>query len=54
MISMPSGCAAIVRNLGNSAPILSVSAKSGGNLSAWFDWLRCERAKRLRPTPAIA
>jgi hydrogenase nickel incorporation protein HypB len=43
-----------VRNLGNSAPILSVSSKSGGNLSAWFDWLRCERANRLRLAPAIA
>jgi hydrogenase nickel incorporation protein HypB len=43
-----------VRNLGNSAPILSLSAKSGGNLSAWFDWLRRERADRLSLAPAIA
>jgi hydrogenase nickel incorporation protein HypB len=43
-----------VRNLGNPAPILSVSAKSGGNLAAWFDWLLDQRAKRLSLAPAIA
>ncbi len=42
-----------VRNLGNPAPILSVSAKSGDALSAWFEWLRSERAKRLSPTLAL-
>jgi hydrogenase nickel incorporation protein HypB len=43
-----------VRNLGNPAPILSVSARSGGALSAWFDWLRSERAQRLSATSAVA
>ena len=44
-----------VRELGNPAPVLTLSARTGAGLSGWLDWLREEAALRRSATdPAVA
>jgi hydrogenase nickel incorporation protein HypB len=33
-----------VRALGNPAPVMRLSARTGSGLESWFDWLRAERS----------
>ena len=44
-----------IRNLGNPAPVLNLSARSGEGLDGWLGWLRVQRAARRVPVsvPAI-
>jgi hydrogenase nickel incorporation protein HypB len=41
-----------LRELGNPAPVLPLSARTGGGLQAWFDWLRAEATSRCTASPA--
>jgi hydrogenase nickel incorporation protein HypB len=44
-----------VRELGNPAPVLTLSARTGAGLPGWLDWLREEAALRRSATePAVA
>ena len=44
-----------VRELGNPAPVLTLSARTGAGLPDWLDWLREEAALRRSATePAVA
>ena len=44
-----------VRELGNPAPVLTLSARTGAGLPGWLDWLRAEAALRRSATdPAVA
>ena len=44
-----------VRELGNPAPVLTLSARTGAGLPGWLDWLREEAALRRNATdPAVA
>ncbi|MGE5651749.1 MAG: hydrogenase nickel incorporation protein HypB [Bacillota bacterium] len=38
-------CAAL-RQLGNAAPVLPLSARRGGGMDAWLDWLRAAKRER--------
>ena len=44
-----------VRELGNPAPVLTLSARTGAGLPGWLDWLREEAAlRRSAADPAVA
>ena len=44
-----------LRELGNPAPVLTLSARTGAGLPGWLDWLRDEAALRRSATdPAVA
>jgi hydrogenase nickel incorporation protein HypB len=33
-----------VRALGNPAPVIAISARSGAGMGAWLEWLQAQRA----------
>jgi hydrogenase nickel incorporation protein HypB len=41
-----------LRDLGNPAPVLALSARTGEGLQAWFDWLRAEATSRRTAAPS--
>ncbi len=44
-----------VRALGNAAPVVAISARTGAGLEVWFDWLRGQSAmQRSAPKSAVA
>jgi hydrogenase nickel incorporation protein HypB len=46
-----------VRALGNPAPVMTLSARTGSGLETWFDWLRAQRmlsAETRTPRAAAA
>jgi hydrogenase nickel incorporation protein HypB len=43
-----------VRALGNPAPVVTLSARTGSGLEAWFDWLRAQRVPSDTGTARVA
>jgi hypothetical protein len=40
-----------VRALGNPAPVVAISARTGSGLEVWLDWLRAQNG--LQPRVAV-
>jgi len=50
----PSKAEQNLRNLASDAPMLSLSARKGQGMSAWFDWLEKTLAQQLNNSPEVA